>query len=266
MRTVYIDVLITVNVFVDFFIIICTKKSLNIGTSLGRMIIGSLFGGALSLVALLPALPFGINILFDITSAAVIVFIVFGKCSIKSYFKRVAVYFLISFIFCGIMIFIYTSFKPRGMEIYNDVVYFNISPVALIILTLVCYYILKLIKRLTKGVCGGGVYNVEVYMSDKTVSFNAKVDSGCNLKEPFSGEYVIVAEKCTLEGCIPDERKMRIIPFDSLGGSGIINGFKPDKTVINGITVNEVYIGICKNVIKGDIKALIPYEISKNIK
>lgn len=266
MRTVYIDVLITVNIFIDFFIILCTKKSLHIKASLKRIILGSLFGGTLSLAALLPALPFGINILFDIASAAAIIFVTFGRCSIKSYIKRVAVYFLISFVFCGIMIFIYTSFKPDGMEIYNDIVYFNISPVVLIILTLACYYILKLIKRLTKGVCGGGVCNVEIYLSNKAATFNAKIDSGCNVKEPFSGEYVIITEETVLDGCIPKDDKMRVIPFESLGGSGIIKGFKPERLLINGVEFSDVYIGICKNIIKGDIKALIPYEISKNIK
>ena len=84
--------------------------------------------------------------------------------------------------------FIYTAFKPKGLEIYNDTVYFNISPVVLIILTLACYYILKLIKRLTKGVCGGGICNVEINLSEKSVVFSAKIDSGCNVKEPFSGD------------------------------------------------------------------------------
>lgn len=265
MRTVYIDVLITVNIFIDFFIILCTKKFLHLGTSYRRMILGSLLGGIFSLAALLPELPLGINIIFDVASAAAIVFASFGKCSVKSYIKRIAVYFIISFSFCGIMIFIYTAFKPKGLEIYNDTVYFNISPIVLIILTLACYYILKLIKRLTKGVCGGGICNVEINLSEKSAAFSAKIDSGCNVKEPFSGDYVIIVEENMLEGCLPDEKNMRIIPFNSLGGDGIIKGFKPDKTKINGAEINDVYIGICKNVIKGDIRALIPYEISKNI-
>lgn len=265
MRTVYIDVLVTVNIFIDFFIILCTKKFLHLGTSYRRMILGSLLGGVFSLAALLPELPFGINIIFDIVSAAAIVFSAFGKCSLKSYIKRVAVYFFISFSFCGIMMFIYTAFKPKGLEIYNDTVYFNISPVVLIILTLACYYILKLIKRLTKGVCGGGICNVEINLSEKSVVFSAKIDSGCNVKEPFSGDYVIIAEEDLLDRCIPNDENTRIIPFNSLGGKGILKGFKPDKIKINGVEIKDVYIGICKNVIKGDIRALIPYEISKNI-
>lgn len=64
--------------------------------------------------------------------------------------------------------FLYNAFKPKGMEVYNDTVYFNISPVLLIILTLVCYYILKLTKILTKGGNGSGVCKVEIKVNEQS--------------------------------------------------------------------------------------------------
>lgn len=267
MQTIYIDVLITVNIFIDFFLILCTKKFLNIRASFKRLILGSFLGGILSLVAILPEIPIFINLFIDVLFAMMIIFVSFGKTTVNNFIKRVAVYFIIAFLFCGIMIFIYTSFKPKGMEIYNDVVYFNISPILLIILSLVCYYILKLTKRLTKGVCGGGTCNVEIYLNGKYITFCSKIDTGCNLKEPFSGNYVIIAEKSLLDYYEPEKSKIRLIPFDSLGGKGIIKGFKPDRIKINGdFLQNDIYIGVCENILKGDIKSLIPFEIIKDIK
>ena len=117
------------------------------------------------------------------------------------------------------MMFLYNAFKPKGMEVYNDTVYFNISPVLLIILTLVCYYILKLTKILTKGGNGSGVCKVEIKV---------------------------------------------IIPFESLGGNGFVKGFPPDKVKIDGKEIcKSIYIGICNDVLKGDVKAIIPYELVK---
>lgn len=259
--TVYIDVLITVNIFTDFFLLLCVKKFLNIRAKLLRLILGSLLGGALSLTALLPKIPAGLNIAVDILLAALIVFAAFGKTEIKNYIKRVAVYFGISFFFCGIMIFIYTAFKPKGMAVYNDVVYFDISPVLLIILTLICYYILRIIKRLTKGDITKCVCNVEAEINGKSVTFNAIADTGCNVKEPFSSDYVIVAEKSLLNGIEPFKHGTRIIPFDSLGGKGLLTGFKPDILKINGKLINNIYIGVCENILKSEIKAIVPYEI-----
>ena len=264
MKTVYVDVLVTVNIFTDFFLLLCVKKFLNIRAKLIRVILGSLIGGILSLTALLPQIPVGLNILVDIIFAAVIVFAAFGRTEIKNYIKRVAVYFGISFFFCGIMIFVYTAFKPKGMAIYNDVVYFDISPVLLIILTLICYYILWLFKRLTKGDISKSVCDVAVEANGIKVEFRAVADTGCTVKEPFSSNYVIIAEKELISNLTFDNGKVRIIPFDSLGGKGILKGYKPDGVTVNGKVIQNVYIGICENVIKSEIKAIVPYELVKN--
>ena len=133
MKSVYIDVLITVNVFIDFILILCTKKALCINTSFKKMLLASLLGGVQSLIALFPPLPFFLNIPIDVLCAAGIVLCAFGKCPFKCFIKRISVFLSLSFSFCGIMMFLYNAFKPKGMEVYNDTVYFNISPVLLII-------------------------------------------------------------------------------------------------------------------------------------
>lgn len=265
MNNIYIDVLITVNIFIDYFLLMLTKKIIGSNAKYLRIIIGSVAGGIFSLTALLPMLPFGLNILTDFIVAMLLIFITFGRCEIKAYIKRVLVFFTLSFLFGGIMIFIYLAFKPRGMGIYNDVIYFDISPVLLIILTLVCYYILLLIKKLTKSVYKSDIHNIEIIINEKSYIFSAKLDTGCNVKEPFSGKSVIVAEKEVFDGFVPDKTKVRIIPFTSLGGSGILQGFCADSIIIDGKAVdNSVYIGICENIFKGDIKAIIPSELINN--
>lgn len=261
MHTVYIDVLIAVNIFIDFMLLVCTAKFLHIKIKFIRLVLGSILGGILSLTALLPKMFFLLNVAVNLTEAAVIVFATFGFGNFKLYFKRITVYFSVSFIFCGIMIAIYTALRPQGMEIYNNIVYFNISPTLLIILTLVCYYILNFIKRLTKGADGFAVQNVQLIHKGKSCMFAAKTDTGCNLKEPFSGYPVLITEKELLNELDITDSPMRIIPFESLGGKGIIKGFKPDKIFINNKEIlNNVYIGVCENVINSDIKALIPID------
>lgn len=265
MNNIYIDVLITVNIFIDYFLLMLTKKIIGSNIKYFRVIIGSIVGGLFSLTALLPVLPFGLNILTDLAVAMLIIFITFGKCKIKTYIKRVLIFFALSFSFGGLMIFIYLAFKPKGMGIYNDVIYFDISPVLLIILTLVCYYILLLIKKVTKSVYKSDIHNIEIKINDKCYIFNAKLDTGCNVKEPFSGKSVIVAEKEVFNDFVPDKTKVRLIPFTSLGGSGILQGFCADNIIIDGKEAdNSVYIGICENIFKDDIKAIIPSELINN--
>ena len=262
MKTVYIDVLMTVNIFVDFFLLLCTQKLLGIRAKLLRVISGSVAGGVFSLAALFPSMPFGLNFLSDLIFASAIILIAFGFGSPKVFIRRAAVYFALSFTFCGIMIFVYNTFHPAGMEIYNDTVYFNISPFMLIILSLVSYYTMKLIKRLTKGVCGKKVCQIEIAVNEEITSFSAAVDTGCTVKEPFSGDYVIIAEDAILRDLRFRNDTMRVIPFESLGGSGYIRGYRVNSIKIDGKDVEQdVYLGVCENVLKGEIKALVPYEL-----
>ena len=283
MNIIYIDVLITVNIFVDFFLILCTKQFLHIKTSYKKMILASIAGGFFSLIALFPTLPIILNIIIDLTIATIITSIAFGEYKIKktvtnafnskkhkaflyelkNKLKRVAVYFSFTFSFYGIMIFIYTVFKPNKLEIYNDVIYFDISPVILIILTLICYYIINIIKRMTKGANGFETCNIEVNVNKQSFSFIAKIDTGCTLKEPFSNYEVIIAETILFNNFQPDNKKIRLIPFTSLGGNGVIKGFRPDEVKINNKNIgNEIYIGLCENIMKGDVKALISFELA----
>ena len=89
MKSVYIDVLITVNVFIDFILILCTKKALCINTSFKKMLLASLLGGVQSLIALFPPLPFFLNIPIDVLCAAGIVLSVLSNeypCFFLSHF------------------------------------------------------------------------------------------------------------------------------------------------------------------------------------
>lgn len=264
MQTVYVDILIFLNIFIDFFILFCVKNFLHIKVSLKRLILGSACGSLFSLCALMPPLPVLVSLLYNGCSAAVTVFVTFGKSKMHIFLKRVCAFYVISFLFGGIMIGIYQMFKPKGMVILNNTVYFHISPVILVILTLICYFILYAIKRILNSRSKDyRVFSVQVLYDKETVCFKAKLDTGCSLTEPFSGAPVIIAEKELFDHVkIPDE-KMRIIPFKSMGGEGTLRGFKAEKVLLDGKAANQdIYIGLCENILTGEIHALMPDEIA----
>ena len=115
-----------------------------------------------------------------------------------------------------------------------------------------------------KGDLSKAVCDVSIVTNGMKTEFRAVADTGCTVKEPFSSDYVIIAEKELVDNLSFDNSKMRIIPFNSLGGKGILKGYKPDSVLINGKIIQNVYIGICENIIKSEIKAIVPYELVKN--
>lgn len=260
----YVDVLVVVNMIIDLILLLCTAKLLHLRTKPLRLLIAAAIGGAVSLTALLPKVPFPLNLLIDVSSAALLVLAAFGKTRLRGFLTRALTLFSVSFSFCGVMVFVCTVFRPKGIAVYNDVVYFNISPPVLIALTLLCYYMLRLMKKFTKGAIGKPVCTVALRGEGKEVSFRAVVDSGCRVREPFSGDYVIIAERSCVEGVSFKELSQRLIPFDSLGGSGVLSGMRVEEVRIDGREIEDgVYIGVCDGVLKGEVKAIVPFEIIK---
>jgi len=150
----------------------------------------------------------------------------------------------------------------------NGVVYLAISPVLLIILTLACYFILRLVQRITgKQEVKNYVCDVKVVKNKQEACFKGKVDTACSLREPFSQAPVIIAEKSLFdENLFEDETKMRIIPFESLGGKGLLKGFKMDEIYINNKKISaEIYLGLCESILTGEVKSIINSDILESV-
>ena len=98
-----------------------------------------------------------------------------------------------------------------------------------------------------------------------TFTFDSMVDTGCNLKEPFSGLPVIVAEREVIDTVIP-EKKTRIVPFNTLSGDGMLKAFKPEKIIIDGKEYKSgVYIGVSDGKLTAQTKSLMGKEISEGL-
>lgn len=260
MHIIYIDVLIFTNIFQDFMLLLILKKVLQLKASYFRLLLGGLAGGVTSLLALLPTLNFFITLLINAIVAFILVFIAFGLHDKRSFIKNSASLFMLSFLVNGALICFYLAVKPNGMAVINNKVYFDISPLLLIILTLLIYFILWSYKRLFKNhVNSYETVIVSVILKRKEFIIKCKIDSGCNVKEPFSGNYVIIIDESQLEDAEISKENMRVIPFQSLGGNGIIYGFKADEVKISNKKLNkDVYIGLCTNIFKNDFKGLVP--------
>lgn len=68
------------------------------------------------------------------------------------------------------------------------------------------------------------------------------MDTGNNLREPFSDYPVIMADKSVFNQLYDDET-IRIIPISTVNGESIIKAFKPQKITIGNFITDKVYIG-----------------------
>lgn len=266
MGTIYIDTFLCVNLFIDYIILFSVRKLLRINSGLLRLLLASVTGAVCTMGVFLPFYTRLFSIFYRVITAVVIVLIAFGKCKLMKLFLRTGAFIGISIGFSGTVTLIWLLFKPTGIVVWGDAVYLNISPVMLILFTLISFLSLSLFERIKEKMHPETrVHKITVYEDGDAFTFDSMVDTGCNLKEPFSGLPVIVAERELIDKTIP-ENKTRIVPFSTLSGKGMLKAFKPEKITIDGKEYNGgVYIGISDGKLTANTKSLMGKELSEGL-
>lgn len=285
-QTIYIDVLIAVNLFTNYFILLATAKFLHLKVNRLKVISGATIGAIFSLYILFPEVNILISLIIKLFISAGIVWITFCSPRSNFYLKTILCFYSINFGFSGIMLATWFAIRPNGMLVKNGVVYFNISPVILILSTMISYFIIEIIsKTVGKRENRDDFCELEVAILGKSFFLKAKMDTGNSLKEPFSSLPVVVVCKRFLKGVVPDEymeildfseqnfnsfdfkskfqKRLRLIPFSSISGKGILPAFKPDYIMLKGSNIKkEAYIAVCPDsLLENNLEGLAGPEI-----
>ncbi len=240
MQTVYLDVLFCVNFIIDYLMLISVRTVLSLRVRRLRLLLASALGGIGAFVLLLPPLPFAVSVIISLSQACLMIAAAFLPLSKRTFLKAAILLFGISFCFCGAVTAILTFLRPKHTLVRNSAVYIGISPLLLIALTLLCYLLLRgFYALMNKGVCRSYRCEAVIDYQGKTLTGKGMIDTGNTLHEPFSGKCVIVGRedvfrpmldagnylKTTNE--LPAEKGVRLIPFDSVGGSGLMPAIHP---------------------------------------
>jgi len=259
---VYIDTLFIINLYVNFFLIKACGALLHRKVSTLRCVLGAAAGGISSLVILLPSLPMLVNMPIKLGIGAVLVLIVFGR---ERFIKNAVVFLVINVVFAGVMLILSFFLSPFNMIYNNGTVYFNISFLALLFFTAAAYYLIRVLRYLLDVKFNADkVYSVVFEYGGERRELSAFADSGNTLTDFFTGKPVIICDKSTCKNLFPDfdlsqyehVKSLRILPFSTISGSGLIPIFKPDSVKIEGKSV-DVMLGISKEDInKNGVNAI----------
>lgn len=284
MITIYVDVLICVNFFVNYFILLCVKKFLSLNTKNLRLIVSSAAASFFSLLIFLPPLPFPASFLLKTLCSVATVLITFGYKGRRCFFRQLAMFLLTNVGFCGIIMLVSGLSVNNITVVNNDWIYLNISPALFLVMTLVCYVVFRAVQLLTKNQTGKELlHRIKVKKGGGSWEFFGKTDTGCSLYEPFSGSPVIIADAQVFEKSdtaggssgksqekapsFDDENTVfRIIPYETLSGDGFLKAFKADEVYIDGKrSEKEIYIAISKGKLrdKDTAMALLNHDIAE---
>ncbi len=287
-QTIYVDILLGVNLFINYFTLLGTSRFLYIKYKRIRIFLGSLLGSFYSLYIFFPKLNFAVSLIIKLLMVVTIIIVAFGTESKKVQIKAMLSFWGINVAFSGIMFALWCLYSPKGLVINNSVVYFNISPLVLLTSTVIAYAILDLGSRvIEKKAIKDILCKVGIEFGGKKVVVEGKVDTCNSLREPFSNLPVIVVRKDKILNAIPKEisdvldfndtvcldgdltekwrKNFRMVPFRTVSGDGVLPAFKPDNIEIErgkNKYFKNAYVAICKdNAIGGDVSALVSPEL-----
>ena len=249
-QVIYLDVLLILNLFVNYFLFLGTARLLHAVPKRLRLLAGAAAGSLFSLLILVD-LPFWLTAAIKLPLAALLVLIAFGYRSRAVYIKTALSFFAVNFVFGGVMFAVWMLFTPAGMYVNNGVVYFNISALTLLIGTLVAYLAIRAAGWLLDNrVHKNEIRRFVIGVDGKELILNGFLDTGNKLADQMSGLPVVVCELSCVESLIPPDirccfctggtesisavenrswsSRIRILPYSTIGKGGLLTAFRPD--------------------------------------
>ena len=232
-QVVYVDVLFTLNLFVNYLLLLSGACLLREKAKRWRLLLGAALGAVYSLIIFLAAYP------------------VHG---LRHFGKLTACFLAANFIFAGFMMGIWLLFRPKGMVYQNGAVYFDISVTVLIVTAIVCYGLTVLFSKLfRRHAPENRIYTLQVELNGCRLCTQALLDTGNRLSDCFSDTPVILLEYARVKTLLPPELRsffrerpsalhappeaaslgFRLIPYHTVGGTGLLPAFRPEKVIIS---------------------------------
>lgn len=250
-NVIYIDVLIVLNIFINYFLLLATTFFLHQKPKRWRLVISAVVGSLFSLLIFFDNIPFLLITLIKLPLAAVLVLIAFGYHSKSLYIKSVLSFFAVNFIFGGVMMAVWMFAAPSGMYYRNGTVYFNLSALTLIAGTLIAYFLIQVVSYLLDHrVKKTEMMTAVVEADGKQAVLSGFWDTGNKLSDRISGMPVVICEFDSIKELIPVEiqnifltnsidglarleqhtwmQRIRMVPFQVVDHSGMLTAFRPD--------------------------------------
>ncbi len=181
--------------------------------------------------------------LFKIATAVLVIAITFGIKPYKQFLKRIFFMLAITFIFGGFAFAMYILFDKDILLYSNGIIYFDVDMTFLVVCSVISYIIITLISKFTdKKAPKNKEYVVSIENNSNTVSCVGLMDTGNNLRDPFSDFPVVMVEKNIFRKLFTDE-KIRYIPVSTVNGESLIKAFRPRQITIGNYSTDKVFIG-----------------------
>ncbi len=271
MPVIYFDILIAVNLVIDYLLLSATSRILRLTPKRWRVLLGGLFGAVSACVIFLTTAPTLLILVLHFLSACILIKIAFPFSKVSVFFKQVLVFYVISALFSGIVTVLWSLTKSEVFYAYNGIVYFDISPLMLTVFAVISYATICLYEHITrKRAPFGYAFLLRIDDGNGVCECRALYDTGMHLTEPFSGKPVVIVEQAVVRPYLSKEHgscaHMRVIPYRSLEIEGLLPAFVPHSLTVEASDrkqwdISGTYVALSNGLGRGDYQALIGSDV-----
>lgn len=270
---IYADVYMLENLVVNYFIFLITAYITRTNVSSFKILFTSILASLYSLLQFYPPMQFLYSIFGKIIVSALLVYLTFWPKRFFIFLRQLLSFYLVTIMFGGMVFFLYYITKNNfvvdvQVKLKNVLIALGCS---LIVFKLSYELILK--KMYKESL----IRYIKFKINDTEYNCTAYVDTGNNLKEPFSGRPVVIVERNLLKekGSQADisaqnleelqkqlGNRIILIPYNSIGQEhGVLIGVIPDEFYISENnstwTKKDVAIALYDNKISSRYSALL---------
>lgn len=269
--TIYLDIVLFENIFLNFIIILSTAIISKSQIKIIRIFISSFIGGLFAILNYIININWFFTIILKVIISIVMIKIAFSKSNFRKILKQLMFFYLVSFTFGGIAFMLLFFIKPQNIIVKSNHLVGTYPIKIAIISGIVGFLVFIIISRIIKNNLSkkSMLCEIEIFYKGNIQKMKAMLDTGNLLKEPINKMDVVIVEKENLKSIISKDildniqnilkgkmlesdnlhsYKLKLIPFSSLGNdNGLLIGFKPDYVKIYSeeeIVRNDILIGI----------------------
>ncbi len=283
MPIIYLDILIAVNLVIDYLLLSVTSRVLHLTPKRWRLLLGALLGALSACLIFLTTVPTLFVLVLHFISACILIKIAFPFSKVSVFLKQVLVFYVLSALLSGIISVLWSLTKSETFYAYNGVVYFDMSPLMLTAFAVISYAVILLYEYITrKRAPHGYAFLLHIDDGNGVCECRALYDTGMHLTEPFSGKPVVIVEQAVMGPYLSEEHKdmlccaylpsdgrythMRVIPYRSLGTDGLLPAFVPRCLTVEANDrkqwdISGTYVALSNRLGRGDYQALIGSDV-----
>lgn len=293
--TIYIDVIFLENLIMNAIILYATSILLKKKPKCILVIISASIGAVYSIILYITELKIYTSIISKLVLSIVMIYIAFKPISFKKMLKQLIIFYLTSFVFGGVALYLIYYLKPDDILIKNGMYAGEYALKTIMLGAIVAFIIIKIsIKVIKTKMSSKDMYcKIKINLNEKQIETKAMIDTGNLVREPITNNPVIITESSLLRDVIPKEildnlenilcgnlekipqqiqdeyiSKLRCIPYSSLGKeNGMLVGIKANEIIVENEDAvkktSNIIIGIYDKSLtkKGEYRALIGVEL-----